>query len=285
MKRFFLLIAGVALLATAVSCGSDDEPKPRNSVTSVNPLMINHMVNTNNGQVLGVTSVQNKLTMDTAKHTASLELHYLDGTAEKTLTLENVTAKPKRMLFYELEGTNDVNLSGYVDFNEGPSLRFVYRTPEGILVTSTMPEIFFSDTKSTIVYNDATPTSVSLTTYYQFTINPATQTAIVQVEDITHDKDLKRFINITAQTVPYTVTQDGFVIAGENLKTNATYDSFDYNTGSNTTTTDKYPFKTFNATITLNNNQLQDHLDATYMIGSNATVTATGRTYPNYTSY
>ena len=52
-------------------------------------------------------------------------------------------------------------------------------------------------------------------------------------------------------------------------------------TGSVISQTDKYPFKTFNATVDLVN----DRLDATYMMGGSATVVATGKTYPDYTSY
>ena len=52
-------------------------------------------------------------------------------------------------------------------------------------------------------------------------------------------------------------------------------------TGSVVSQTDKYPFKTFNATIDL----AGDHIDADYMIGPSATVVASGKTYPDYTSY
>ena len=277
MKKLLLLIAALGVLVGTVSCG-DDEPKRGNGVFTVNPAMINHMVNMNNGEVVGVTSTHNKLTFDTVKHVASLELHYFVGNTEKTRKLEGITATPKRLGFYTLDWLGDLSFSGYVDLNQG-SYRFSYWTEEGIIVTSTMPEIFFLNTESTITYDDATASNKSEITMYQFTINPESQSATVCISDILHAKDNKNFVSITSYGVPYTVTPQGFAFAAENLKTEAKYiGQFD---GATPTikTTDKYPFKTFNATINLSSYQLEDRLDANYMIGGSATVTATGKTY------
>ena len=283
MKKILLLIAGIGLLCAAVSCGSEDvpdAPQRGDGVFVVNTPMINHIVNISNGQVLGVASTHNKLTIDTVNHMAWLELHYLDGNTEKTVKLDGAKAKPKRLGFYELESSSDANFSGYVDFNEGV-MRYRYITGNGLRVISIMPEVFFLKTESTITYDDTTASNKTENTMYQFTINPSQQTATVKVMDIVHAKDLKRFINITANGVPYTATTNGFTINAENLKTNAQYMAYVDSTGSSVATTDKYPFRTFNATIDLAN----DHLDAHYMIGNSATVTATGRTYPDYTAY
>ena len=283
MKKILLLIAGIGLLCAAVSCSGDDEPdvpQRGDGVFVVNTSMINHMVNISNGQVLGVSSTHNKLTIDTVNHMAWLELHYLDGNTEKTMKLDAAKAKPKRLGFYELESSSNPNFSGYVDFNEG-AMRYRYQTPEGILVTSTMSEIFYLKTESTLTYDDTTATNKSENTMYQFNINATNQTATIMVMDIVHAKDLKRFINITANSVPYTVTTTGFAISGENLNTNAQYIAYVDSTGSSVATTDKYPFKTFNATIDLAN----DHLSADFMIGPSATVHATGKTYPDYSAY
>ena len=116
---------------------------------------------------------------------------------------------------------------------------------------------------------------------YQFDIAPASNSAIIKVMGIVHAKDVKYFNSITATNVPITVTPNGYTINGENLKTSAYYRTYVDSTGSVVSQTDKYPFKTFNATIDLAN----DHLDANYMIGASATVAASGRTYPDYTSY
>ena len=89
---------------------------------------------------------------------------------------------------------------------------------------------------------------------------------------------MKYFINIKANGVPITVTPNGYAIQAQNLPTDALFRSSLDSLGSDKRHTDKYPFKTFNANIDLVN----DHLDATYMIGSDATVTAVGRTYPDY---
>jgi cell division protein FtsI (penicillin-binding protein 3) len=49
----------------------------------------------------------------------------------------------------------------------------------------------------------------------------------------------------------------------------------------NTKTTDKYPFKTFNAVLDLE----KDSIHTTFMMGSSATVVATGRTYLEFHEY
>ena len=276
MKKIFLLIAACTILCVAVSCGDDDEPKRGNGVFIVNTPMINHMVH--NGEVVGVTSTYNKLTFDTVRHTASLELHYLDGSIEQTLKLDSVSVEPKRLGFYELKYLRRMVFRGYVDIFEG-CMRYTYNTPEGYLVTSTMPELFFRNTESYLTYPDTTPSNKTENTMYQFTIDPTSQTAIVKVTDIVHAKDMKRFTLITAYSVPFTVTNEGFTLAAKNLTTNAHYVSMLDSLGSNDKQTNAYPFKTFNATIRLNTSQFQDHMDANFMIGDNATVTATGTTY------
>jgi hypothetical protein len=119
---------------------------------------------------------------------------------------------------------------------------------------------------------------------YQFTISPDNKTAIVKVMGILHAKDWKYFMNITGNSVPVTVTRNGYTIAGENIKTNATYRAHRDSTTVNPPAyqnTDKYPFKTFSAVVDLEN----DTIIANYMIGSSATVEANGRTYPDYTAY
>ena len=280
MKKILLLIAAMGALMGAISCSDDDEPQRGDGVFTVNTAMINHMYNSGSGAVLGITNTHNKLILDTIKHKASLELNYNDGHGDKTLKLDDLTATPKRLGFYELRSASNSLFNGYVDFNEA-AMRYNYTTTDGIRVISMTPEVFFLKTESTITYDDTTATGKSENTMYQFTINPSNQTATVKVMDIVHAKDLKRFINITANGVPYTVTANGFAIAAENLNTNAQYIAYVDSTGSSVKNTDKYPFMRFNATIDLAN----DHLDADFMIGPSATVVATGKTYPDYTAY
>lgn len=276
MKRILLLIATMGILiSTTVSCSNDDEPKRDDRLVTINTAMVNHMVNTANGEVLGFTTTQNKLVIDPAKHTASLEMVYNgDTTRLKDIT---ATRKEDQPVFF-LSSVSDPSFSGYVDVYEGTSIRYRYITGDGIRVISTTPEVFFLKTSSTIVYDDMTPTTTTEETRYQFVIQPAGQKATVQVEQIVHDKDLKYFENITANNVPITVTRNGFAVSGEDLPTTAIYRAFNDSTGSYKMTTNKYPFKTFNATVDLVN----DRLDATFMMGASATVTATGRTYPDY---
>lgn len=276
MKKILLLIAVAGLFLGTISCG-DDEPGRKRTVFTVNTPMVNHMVNANGETVIGIASTYNKLTLDTVKRTASVELNYNVGQGEMQLKIEDITAAYNSKLgLYELTSPTHESFKGYADFGES-SMRYCYTTTSGIRIISVTPEVFFRKTHSTITYDDTTATSTSESTMYQFSINPSTQTATIEVMDIVHAKDLKEFKNITANNVPITVTPDGFTISGTNLMTNAKYTFYDYSTGSSIAETDKYPFKTFNATIDLVNGGM----DATYMIGGSATVVATGKTYPD----
>lgn len=274
MKKILLMIAIVAMLGAIASC-SDDEPKRGNGVFTVNTPMINHIVNIADGQVVGIAGTHNKLTFDTVNHKGSLELNYNDGT-NKTIKLDDLTGWAKRLGFYELSSPSHSQFSGYVDINQG-SIRYVYTTDDGYRIISTISEIFFLKSENTVVYSDSTPNSSAVNVMYQFDIAPANMTATITVMDIVHVKDLKHFKNIIANGVPITATANGYAIQAQNLRTDAVYYSMLDSLGHNEKHTDKYPFKTFNANIDLVN----DHLDADYMIGNDATVTASGTTYTN----
>ena len=279
MKKILLLIAAMGLIMGIVSC--DDEPGKRgDGIFNVNTPMINHIVNQNNGNVLGMSSTFNKLTLDTIKHTASLELNYNDGNGDKTLKISDIKAMPKRLGFYELTSASNASFSGYVDFMEG-AMRYCYTTAEGLRVISTIDEVFFLKTHNTISYLDTTKTTVMGNVMYMFTLMPTTTTATVKVMDIVHAKDFKRFISITSVNVPCTVTREGYTLSGENLATTALYKAWTDSTGYNPKTTDKYPFKTFSATVNLE----KDSLFINFMMGDSAVVVASGTTYPDYTTY
>jgi hypothetical protein len=279
MKKIFLLIAMAGALMIAVSCSDDDEPKRGNGVFTVNTPMINHMYNTITGEVLGLSNTHNKLTIDTVKHTASLELVYNDGT-EHTLVLKDLTARPKRLGFYELSSPSYAQFSGYVDFNES-AMRYRYTTESGLRIISTIPEVFFLKTNNHISYDDTTTSTDMENVMYQFTVTPGMENAVVKVMGIAHAKDVKYFNIITAVSVPYTITPDGYVFSGQNIPTTAKYISTIDSTMTTIKTTSDYPFQTFDATVDL----MSDYLDAVFMMGEHATVTATGRTYPDYTVY
>ena len=283
MKKFFLLIAMMGVLMGAISCSDNDEPKRGDGVFTVNTPMINHMYNTSTETVLGIKSTHNKLTLDTVKHIASLELNYNDGSGDKTLSISNITARPKRLGFYELTATPNgqfKDFKGYVDFNEG-SMRYIYTTADGLRVISTLPEVFFLKTKNVITYDDTTKTTEMDGTMYQFELAPASSSVLIKVMGIVHAKDLKYFVSLTGNGAELSPTPNGYLIQGDNIRTNGVYRNWVDSTSSVVSSTDKYPFKTFNATIDL----LNDSLNATFMMGSSATVTATGRTYPDYTAY
>lgn len=288
MKKVLFLIATVGMMMAAISCNNDDEPKRGNGVFTVNTPMVNHMVNLTNGEVLGMSATHNKLTLDTLKHQASIELNYNDGSGNKTVKLNGINARAKRLGFYVLEapqGSEVKDFSGYVDFNES-SIRYAYTTSGGIRVISTIADVFFLKTKNTITYLDTTKATVMDNVMYQFTLTPTNTTSIVKVMDILHAMHHKRFVNITAASAPVTVTRNGYIITGTNLQTNATYmtqnsDSTSTGTIPGLKSTDKYPFKTFWAEVDLEN----DTIIANFMIGDSATVVANGRTYPNYTAY
>lgn len=279
MKKFLLLIAAIALLGV-VSCNNEDEPNRDGRVFTVNTPMINHMVDVNTGNVLGMKATHNKLTLDTANHKATLELNYGDG--NQAIKLSDLTATPSRLGFYILKSPSNSQFSGYVDFNES-SMRYTYVTGDGVRVISTISDVFFLNTQNTITYDDTTKTTDMENVMYQFTLSPSQQTAIIKVMDIVHAKDLKRFINIIASNVPVTITPNGYAISGDSIKTTANYIAHMDSTGTSQgpKTTDKYPFKNFNANIDLVN----DHLDITFKMGESATVVASGKTYPDYTAY
>lgn len=281
MKKILFLIASMGLLMGAISCSDDDEPRNGRSEFTVNTPMVNHVYNTVSGEVLGMSATYNKLTIDTAKHTASLELRYNDGVEKKT-QINDIVAKPKRLGFYELSSPSNASFSGYVDFNEA-AMRYSYTTADGIRVITTIPDVFYLKTKNTISYLDTTKTTVMDNTMYQFTMTPVNNTAIVKVMGIVHAKHNKYFNNITATSVPVTVTRDGYIISGQNIATTAYYRASMDSTGTSAgvKVTDKYPFKTFNAVVDLE----KDSIVANFMIGDSAVVVATGKTYPDYTAY
>jgi len=238
------------------------------------------MVDISTGNVLGMRATHNKLTLDTANRKATLELNYGDG--NQAIKLSDLTATPSRLGFYILQSPSNSLFSGYVDFND-QSMRYTYVTGDGVRVISTISDVFFLKTQNTITYDDTTKTTEMENVMYQFTLNPSQQTAIIKVMDIEHAKDLKRFVNITASNVPVTITPNGYAISGENINTTANYIAHMDSTGTSqgTKTTDKYPFKNFNANIDLVN----DHLDITFKMGESATVVASGKTYPDYPAY
>lgn len=276
----------MGVLMGVISCSDDDEPKRGNGVFTVNTSMVNHIYNTLADQVMGMSSTHNKLTLDTVKHKASVELNYHDGQGNKVLKLDDLTAMPKRGGFYVLSSPSNNTFSGYVDINES-SIRYSYVTAEGLRVISMTPEVFFHKVHTVITYDDTTKTTELDDAMYEFNILPSSKTAIIMVSKIIHAKDNKAINNITANSVPYTVTPNGFTINGKNITTIATYiaryDSSAVVPGvtPGVSSTNEYPFKTFNATIDMAN----DHFDASFMMGGSATVVATGRTYPDYTSY
>ncbi len=285
MKKILLLIAAIGLIMSAISCSDNDEPNKRgDGVFTVNTPMINHIVNLNNGNVLGMSATHNKLTIDTTKHQASVELTYNDGSGDKSVSISGITATPVRLGFYALkapQGSQVKDFSGYVDFNES-SIRYSYTTNEGIRVISTIPDVFFLKTHNTISYLDTTKTTTMENVMYQFTLSPNKTTAIVKVMAIVHAKDMKFFNNITATSVPVTVTPNGYTFTGQNIPTTAVFRNWTDSVGvPSLKSTDKYPFKTFNTVVDLEN----DTIIANFMMGDSAIVNANGRTYPNYTRY
>ena len=281
MKKILFLIASVAMLSFAIaSCGDDEPGRREDGVFTVNTSMFNHIVNTANGQVLGISSTHNKLVIDTVHHTANLELTYNDG-SEHTVKLDGIKATPKRLGFYALSGSNSQvrDLTGYVDFNEG-AMRYAYTTADGIRVISMTPEVFYLKTKTTLTYDDTTKSNTVGDAMYQFDIIPGSQTCNVKVMQLTYAKEFKYFENITSNGVAFTVTPTGFTVKGTGLKTSATYRAMMDSTRHTKKTTDQYPFKTFDANVDIVN----DTLSTNFTIGG-ATVVAEGRTYPDYTAY
>lgn len=281
MKKILFLIAATAMLSMAIASCGDDEPGRRDDgVFTVNTSMFNHIVNTGNGQVLGISATHNKLVIDTIRHTASLELTYNDG-SEHTVKLDGIKATPKRLGFYALSGSGSQvkDLTGYVDFNEG-AMRYAYTTADGLRIVSMTPEVFYLKTTTTLTYDDTTKSNTVGDAMYQFDIMPGTNNCNIKVMQLTYAKEFKYFENITSNGVVFTVTPTGFTVSGTGLKTTATYRTMMDSTRHNIKTTDKYPFRTFSANVDIVN----DTLVTNFTMGG-ATVVASGRTYPDYTAY
>jgi len=275
------MIAALGLILGAISCSDDDEPKRGNGKFTVNTTMFNHMYNTTSGVVMGMTTTRNKLTLDTVSHKASLELNYNDGNGNQVFKIDDIAVTTKRLGFFELHSPSISSFNGYVDINQG-AMRYDYTTPGGIRVISMTPEVFFLKTKTTLTYDDTTKSNTVDNAMYQFNVMPEAGTASIIVMQVVHAKDRKYFNSITAASVPYSVTPDGFTINASNLNTNAYYVlHYTDSLGTTISTTNKYPFKTFNATVNL----VDDQFEANYMIGSSATATATGKAYPDYNAY
>lgn len=275
------MIAALGLILGAISCSDDDEPKRGNGKFTVNTTMFNHMYNTTSGVVMGMTTTRNKLTLDTVSHKASLELNYNDGNGNQVFKIDDIAVTTKRLGFFELRSPSISSFNGYVDINQG-AMRYDYTTPGGIRVISMTPEVFFLKTKTTLTYDDTTKSNTVDNAMYQFNVMPEAGTASIIVMQVVHAKDRKYFNSITAASVPYSVTPDGFTINASNLNTNAYYVlHYTDSLGTTISTTNKYPFKTFNATVNL----VDDQFEANYMIGSSATATATGKAYPDYNAY
>ncbi len=275
------MIAALGLILGAISCSDDDEPKRGNGKFTVNTTMFNHMYNTTSGVVMGMTTTRNKLTLDTVSHKASLELNYNDGNGNQVFKIDDIAVTTKRLGFFELRSPSISSFNGYVDINQG-AMRYDYTTPGGIRVISMTPEVFFLKTKTTLTYDDTTKSNTVDNAMYQFNVMPEAGTASIIVMQVVHAKDRKYFNSITAASVPYSVTPDGFTINASNLNTNAYYVlHYTDSLGTTIRTTNKYPFKTFNATVNL----VDDQFEANYMIGSSATATATGKAYPDYNAY
>ena len=251
--------------------GGDD-----NGVFTVNIPMVNHMYSTVTNQVVGVTNTSNKLVLDTIHHTAQLELVYNDG-VEHTVSYRNLTAHASRTGFFELASPSDPNFNGYVDFNE-VSFRYIYMTADGLRIISTSSDVFFLNTENTIEYDDTTETTRMENVIYQFNLNADERTATVMVMGIVHAKDMRYLIRVAAPNVPFTLTPNGYSFTGENIATTTMYRTAD--APNIIKTTSEYPFETLNVNVDL----MGDQIVANYMLGSHATVNATGKTYPDFGS-
>jgi len=268
-----------ALVLGLAACGDDDPINKGGSKRTVSTPMVNHVVNTGTGEVT-VASTTNTLTIDTAAHTASLELKFAGSNGDQTVSIGDLSATPSRLGFYKLSmnGSNSQasNVSGYVDFNEA-AMKYAYTATSGYRVVSTLSEIFYLSTNTSLSYNDTT-TSTDTGAYYQFTLYPSTMTAKVQIMALLHTGDGKYFNSITGYNVPVVATATGYTISGNDIATVGIYRGYDEDTGTETKTTDKYPFTTFTANLDLES----DTFTASYVLAGKTKATASGQTYNKY---
>ena len=261
MVAFFLFFCPVTVRATTDPSDTGQQDERTN---------IDDPGASDNADELSDLNVQNTFTIT-----------YNDGNGNQVLKIDDIAVTTKRLGFFELRSPSISSFNGYVDINQG-AMRYDYTTPGGIRVISMTPEVFFLKTKTTLTYDDTTKSNTVDNAMYQFNVMPEAGTASIIVMQVVHAKDRKYFNSITAASVPYCVTPDGFTINASNLNTNAYYVlHYTDSLGTTISTTNKYPFKTFNATVNL----VDDQFEANYMIGSSATATATGKAYPDYNAY
>jgi len=290
MKRICSLLTAIALLTILLAaCSNDDSPsKGGDAKRTVNTTMLNHIVSTTTGEVLPPATAKNQLTIDTAAHTAALTLNYHNGNNAVAVDAPNLTAQPARLGFYNLSSTDaSLSLSGYVDFNEA-NLKYAY-THGGYRIVSTLSELFYLSTTTTMNYSDTTASHTVDNAIYQFEINPLTMTATVKIMELLHAQANKYFENITARNVPVTLSASGYNISGEQIATTAVYRAYDSATGSSTKTSNDYRFGALSASLSVENDTFTitytiDHLDGDGKVNGTASASASGHTYSNKTT-
>ena len=280
--KHLLYIFSLAAAITLTACGND-EPGGGGGKRTMQPTMLNHVVDINTHQV----------TMEAAPYTLVLSDGYTHvdvtvqmGTQRSTVAGCNVSKTSDG--FFSFGPQSDGNLTalnGYIDFNEG-NFKCQYTLDNRYRVIATLPEVFFLSTTTTLSYEDGTSSS-DASTMYQFTINPATRTATIYVMSMLHAQEERFFESIVAHNAQVTATPDGYHITVADADCGASFRRYDSATGSGTTATNEYKFTDFVADVNLEQETMTVSFDLKKMkrsatpqeVLATTHITATGSTY------
>lgn len=273
MKRIiYMLAAAVALTATLVACGDDDDNGGlRGGDRQFAYNTLDHVVNQQTG---AVTVSQGRLTGTINLNTLAVQglISLNPGSGQPaTLNFGPFTAQNQSNV-YRFANT-DSSLVGTLNFNEA-SLRLRYVTGN-YRVISTTRDIFTADATTRATYNDTTASS-SQEADYQFTIDPATMTATVTMMAFVHTRDYRFLRTVTGGGAKVQATAQGYVVTADNLPTTAIYVTGDKDnrtsSGSGvTTSTTAYPITHLQATLNLES----DLFEASFNLGG-APITVSG---------
>lgn len=280
MKHFHLIMCA-AFLTLLAACG-DDEPGKRSGERTMQPTLINHIVDNNTGDVT-IEAVPYSFVLRTAGPSVGATVQ--KGTERFTVS-QCATTSPSAN-FYNFTGSNgNVSfLNGIIDLNEG-NFWCRYTLGGQYRVVATLPEVFFLSTTTTLSYDNGTSSS-DASTMYQFNINPSSRTASITIMSLLHSQEERFFTTIVAHGANVALTAQGYRISIDDADCEAIFRRYDAGTGSSLSTTSEYKLTGFSATLDIESQSLNAEYNLLRMrrsatpqeVISTTRVTATGTVY------
>ena len=245
MKHFHLIMCA-AFLTLLAACG-DDEPGKRSGERTMQPTLINHIVDNNTGDVT-IEAVPYSFVLRTAG--PSVDATVQKGTERFTVS-QCATTSPSAN-FYNFTGSNGnvSSLTGIIDLNEG---NFWCRYTLG----------------------------------GRYRINPSSRTASITIMSLLHSQEERFFTTIVAHGATVALTAQGYRISIDDADCEAIFRRYDAGTGSSLSTTSEYKLTGFSATLDIESQSLNAEYNLLRMrrsatpqeVISTTRVTATGTVY------